>query len=214
LPAPPHSPPASSCPVIAIFGRRGTGKTTKLRELMRRAPRLFVFDHMAEFQTEPGAEVHYELAAAILRLKRSSSGGLARVVFTPASQVTPELFDLACRVPFAIHGLTFVVDEIDSLAGSVNPPAPESFRRLIHFGRHIGCATIVASRRPADVPRLLSSQATRVICFAQTEPADLKWLRSVVGPRADELPRLADLHYLDFDMGTRQVIEGTVTPGC
>jgi len=182
-----------------------------LRQLMLRAPRLFVFDHVAEFGNTPGATVFYRLDQVILALS-PVRGGLGRFVYVPTGQVTPALFALACRVPFAVRDLCMVVDEIDSLAGSVVPPPPEEFRRLIHFGRHIGCSFIAASRRPADVPRLLSSQATRFICFSQTEPSDLRWLRSVVGPRADELPALPDLHYLEFDMQTRQVTAGRVTP--
>jgi hypothetical protein len=208
--APPPSPPPSSCPIYLVTGRRGTGKTTWIRRrILERAPRLFVFDHMAQLGDTPGAHVTHQLDQAILHLAKAPPGGLARVVYQPLTS-DPQ-FPRVCRVPFAVPDLVLVIDELDTFAGSVQPPAPEEFRRLVHFSRHVRCSIVGASRRPKDVSRLFTSQA-ELVCFQQSEPADLTWLRSMLGQAADEIPRLPELHFRRFDVAGRLVESGIVSP--
>lgn len=214
MPAQLHSPPPSACPIYLITGRRGTGKTSWIAgRILARAPRLFVFDHMAQLAAKtPGAHVVHELPEAIRLLARAPRGGLARVVYVPTREITPTLFALVCRVPFAVPGLCLVIDEIDTFAGSVTPRPPDEFRRLVHFSRHVGCSIVGASRRPKDVSRLYTSQA-QLVCFQQSEPADLTWLRSMIGAEhAEEVAQLPELRFLAFDVAGRLTERGTITP--
>lgn len=197
-----------SAAVTFVCGQRGTGKTTWIkRQVLELEARLFVFDHMAEFTEVAGADYQHELQDSILFLRRNANG-FARSVLVPL-EAGPEVFAVACRVPFAIRDLTMVVDEIDTYAGAVRPPSPVEFTRLVNFGRHFGCSLVCASRRPADVSRALTSQARRIVAFRQTEPKDVAYLRSLVGDGASAIPDLPDLHYLAFEGGsvTRGVVE-------
>jgi hypothetical protein len=191
-----------------VSGQRGTGKTTYIRErILAREPRLFIYDHMAEFN-EPGFATFYKLDQAIDFMDQNRSG-LCRLTYK-SLEPSPEEFATICRVPFCIPDLVIVVDELDTFAGAVTPRPPDEFRQLVHFGRHVGCGIVGASRRPADVSRAFTSQAKRYVCFRQTEPSDLRFLRSVLGPEADRIKDLPPLHYLAFEDGRR--FAGIVDP--
>lgn len=192
-----------------MCGQTGTGKSSWVREqIVALEPRLLVFDHMAEYLEEPGLEKFHSLPAAILWL-RARPTGFARCAIVPPGNAV-ELFPYVCRVPMAIPDLTIVCDELDTFAGAVRPPTPPEFQRAIHFGRHFGCSFVGVSRRPADVSRAFTSQARRFVCFRSTEPADIKFLRSVIGRRAELVPNLEDFHYLDVEGG--HAVEGVVNP--
>ena len=192
-----------------MSGQRGTGKTTFIRQhILARATRFLVFDHMAEFSELEGAEVVWTLEDAI-RFLRKNRVGLARCVVVPGDRDRAR-FDLFCRAPFAIPDLTLVCDELDAYAGAVRPPPPPDFTRMIHFGRHFGCSFVGASRRPADVSRAFTSQATRIVCFRQTEPNDIRYLRSILGDQVEELKTLEPLSYMSWHDG--QLERGQVTP--
>lgn len=181
-----------------VCGQRGQGKTTYIkRKILYMEPRILIYDHMAEFRGLKGLETVNTVEECILYLKGHQTG-FCRVVLSTTT-ANPEEFDLVCKIPFAFKDIVFVCDEIDTFAGAIWPP--ENFKKLIHFGRHAGCSFVGIARRPANVARDFTSQAKRYTCFRQTEPADLKFLRSVVGPRAEDLRNLPPYHYLAFEDG-------------
>lgn len=192
-----------------MCGQRGSGKTTYIRtRVLAVEPRLLVYDHMAEFYDRVGgAHVVYDLPGALAYMKQHRTG-ISRLFVVP-TKPTIEEFRLLCRIPFAYPGTVLVCDEIDQFAQSTWPP--EEFRRLVHFGRHVDCGFVGASRRPADVSRAFTSQARRFVCFRQTEPKDLTFWRSIVGGEADKLKDLPPLTYLAFEGG--RTMRGTVNPG-
>lgn len=183
-----------------VCGQRGTGKTLYIRShILAREPRFLVYDHMAEFAKSLECQRVYSVEECLDYLSRNCRG-FCRCVLVPLKPSAEE-FRLVCRIPFAYQDLLFVCDEIDQWAGAVRPWPPEEFRRLIHFGRHARCGFVGAARRPADVSRAFTSQARRYTLFRQTEPSDLRFLRSVLGPRAEEAKDLPFLHYLAWEDG-------------
>lgn len=184
-----------------ISGQRGTGKTKYLiSRVLRRENRFFVYDHMNELAGRAPGHRFFQLEESIDYCARNARG-FCMVYFAPTEGATSEDFKVVCSVPFGFKDMTLVLDEVDQLAGSVSPPPPPELLKLVRFGRHFGSSIVAIARRPADVSRALTSQARRFVCFRQTEPSDLKFLRSVCGPQAKKIPELRDLEYLAFESG-------------
>lgn len=194
-----------------ICGQRGTGKTKYLvTRVLTQEPRLLVYDHMAELVGRAPMTVTHTLEDTIEAVHRSPRG-FCRVCYVPAAGASPEEFGVVSAIPFSVRDLVLVVDEVDQLAGTQQNLPPQEFKRLIHFGRHFGASIVACARRAADVTRALTSQARRVVVFAQSEPADIKYLSSLCGKRAKEAVELPDLSYLAFE--GRIVTRGKVDPG-
>lgn len=75
---------------------------------------------------------------------------------------------------FTTGNCLLVLEEVDWLCNSrsIHP----GLENIIKYGRHKKIDMIAVSRRPAEISRLLSSQADEVISFQQTEPRDLQYL--------------------------------------
>lgn len=190
-----------------ISGQRGMGKTSYVKEeILPIESRCLVYDHMAEFTNIRGYSYFNDWDKLCDFIKRNANG-LCRAVYIPV-EASPEEFDLVCRLPFATKGLTLVTDEIDQYATATSIPI--EFKRLIHFGRHYGSRFIGCSRRPADVARAFTSQAYRFVCFRQSEPRDIAYLKSFCGDRAEEIQNLEPLHYLLFEQN-KPPVEGKLS---
>lgn len=193
-----------------ICGQRGTGKTKYLvSRVLRDEPRLLVYDHMAELVGRAPMTITHTLEDTIDAVHRSPRG-FCRVCYVPANGASPEEFAVVSAIPFSVRDLVLVVDEVDQLAGTQQNLPPQEFKRLIHFGRHFGASIVACARRAADVTRALTSQSRRVTVFAQSEPGDIKYLVSLLGPRAAEAKELPDLEYLAFE--GRTVSRGRIDP--
>jgi hypothetical protein len=89
---------------------------------------------------------------------------------------------------------TLVIEEVDMYC-SAQKPLP-ALDRLLRYGRHRDISVIAISRRPADVPRLLTAQADEVVTFQQTEPRDLAWIRARSGQ--EQMQQVQNLHPFQY----------------
>ena len=108
-------------------------------------------------------------------------------------------FEWACRVAWAAEDLAMLWDEADMLAP--NQRLGRAAANIANMQRHRRLDLYWTSRRPAMVPRLLTSNADRLCVFRQAEPADLVYLKKRIGQAADQLPGLPDFHALDWRDG-------------
>jgi hypothetical protein len=183
------------------------GKSTYVRtHVLDREPRFLCYDHMGEFFGSGNGTVVYSVADTI-DFFSSHRSGVARCYLVSAHPSMEE-FRLVCKVPFAFPGMTIILDELDQFAGPMFPP--EEFTRLVHFGRHADAAVVGVARRPADLARAFTSQAQRFVVFRQTEPKDITYLRSILGPQVEKVKELPALEYLAFEGG--HVFRGRVKP--
>ena len=58
--------------------------------------------------------------------------------------------------------------------------------RILRYGRHQYLNIIGISRRAAEVPRTITSQADAVVSFRQQEPRDIQYLSSLTSPEYAE----------------------------
>jgi len=107
----------------------------------------------------------------------------------------PDDFDDLCLWVRNVGGCVFAIDELD-LYMYQNNTAPPALEGLIRHGRHADVSLVAVGRRPADVPRLMTSQVDLLYTYRQVEPTDLKWLRHITGRKNVEelVASLPDYH--------------------
>jgi hypothetical protein len=94
-----------------------------------------------------------------------------RVVLRPQEESDVEYF---FRLARALGNLTLLVDEAEIY---VDPKSmPDSFRWLVHFGRHVRVSIIAVARRAPELNIYLRAQKTSMISFSQSEPGDVDHL--------------------------------------
>lgn len=104
-------------------------------------------------------------------------------------------FAAVTQIVIACGSMIYAIDEVDRFTNANY--APPGLDYLINQGRHVQVSLVCTSRRPAQIPRELTSQAHLFFVFKNTEPGDLDYLKSYLGREAIErLPALHDYHFL------------------
>lgn len=181
--------------ITCIFGKRGSGKTTLARGLLDEAPRAFICDPFDEYLL-PDTEKFYSIAALARRMKENLGAKAFRYCFYP---VDIRDSDKLLLLAHAVRYCTVVLEEIDLLCSPNFIPLhlSESIRR----GRHYGVDLIAVSRRPAEVSRLLTSQASRFYIFRFSEPRDLEYFAATFGDEtAIRIRALKEHEYIVKDL--------------
>lgn len=170
--------------VVAIFGRKGFGKSTRARSLVADLPRVIVFDPMRDYPTGAVARSFGEAVDYLTRVR------LGRYRLVLRSLDEQDELDL---IALAVHGspehpllpgATFLIDEADRLCSpNWMPPA---LHRAVNYGRHFGVSQIYVSRRPRRINRDITANADEIHVGATQEPADLSYLAEfITRPLAD-----------------------------
>ncbi|MET4701980.1 DNA helicase HerA-like ATPase [Constrictibacter sp. MBR-5] len=197
---------------IAVFGRRGAGKSTLVKSLVAGAGRLVVFDPMGEYARMPG----YRRAASVgevRKILRASWGRGFRVAFVPEREHVKALHSLSALLWGAqiayddgrdTRKLLLVVEEANlGFPNRPMRPGEDAFLRLILQGRHRGIEIIAVTQRPALVSPNFRSNAAETYCFALSDEIDLSTMRRMVGKaREAELRAMPVHHYFRVSNGT------------
>lgn len=192
-----------------LFGQRGTGKTTEARKLLAVARRALIFDPNREHDSA-GVLVHDIRALGGIMQRRYNKP--FRLVYCPPNltQVrgTREVREFVhfCQLANAAYNVTVLADEIHQVVNVANQG--RAFNNLLRFSRHHNNTIITVSHRPADVPRILTSLATKIYVFRTTEPLDLDHIKKRLGIDPAQVKALPDFHYLLY-----HAERGIVTPG-
>ncbi|MCK4529518.1 hypothetical protein KAW18_19310 [candidate division WOR-3 bacterium] len=174
--------------ITAIFGKSGSGKSYLTKEILSKYKGSFViwdfigehtggiiFDDLKPFLVYTKQQIRYkQKIRAILRLEE-------------------EYFDQVCFVVKEIGNMFFVIEEIEEV--TINGKCPKNLASLLRFGRHKNVRILATSKRPAETPRLYTSQATMLIIFQIREPIDLSWLRKYAGIDIRKVQNLSIKHH-------------------
>lgn len=201
---------------IAIWGRRGSGKSSRVRELLKAGGRrrVVVFDPMDEYAAQG-----FDRAAdygQLVRLMRDQWAGDFRIAFVPRGGFEPRaLHDVVAilwqaQMPY-LDGrdrrqLTLVVEEMDLSFPAEGLPADcRSMHDAVNRGRHMGLEVIGVSQRPAAVSKHFRANVSTAYCFAMGDPDDARAAARVLGGGPElgrQLGDLADHHFLFRAGGT------------
>jgi len=185
--------------ISVVLGRRGCGKTTLIKGVIASRPRLLVFDTLAEYGRSGKV---FRSIPPLIDYVEANAYGQFRAVYQPVETQDLETdFSDFMRLAWIAGANTIVVDEIDQVSSPSS--VPDQLARNLRYGRHRKMFVIAASRRAADVPRLITSQADELYTFNQTEPRDIQYIAEFAGKdfaqRTLSLPLYKALVYRPFD---------------
>lgn len=148
----------------------------------------------------PGVPVVQSTAEIFEEVQNWPDFGVHRVIYNCVDGDEKDQLSFCCRLSEAIGNVVLIIEEVDQYATPHDIPA--DLRRLLKVGRHFNVGMVFVSRRPAEINRLITSQTREFILFRLIEPADLRYLSSVVGPVADDVSSLPDLHFIAWKHGS------------
>ena len=180
--------------IVAVFGHRGSGKTTWILDNLKNFTPFLLVDPLYDPKFK-----NLDLYP-ITDLEQGFE--LFKVGEPRRCYISPNLatFDIFCGLCLAKGDITLIVDEVDQFCTSQY--MTRHFKELVRIGRHRQVNLIAASRRPHEMNPLIRSQANRFIIFPMGGE-DAKHLESYI---KDILSLCLQLHsgddwseYIDYD---------------
>lgn len=152
------------------------------RQLTAAAPRVLAYDPFSEHDALP-----LDYHDLVDYLDYAESLGAFRVGLEEAGH-EEDFCALAIALGRRLQqecppgGLLVLLEEADLIARPGQEPPV--FQDLVARGRHAGIELVAVSRRPAEVSRLITSQAEYFYVFRTQEPRDVVYLRGYIGEAA------------------------------
>jgi len=168
--------------IIAVFGRKGLGKTYLVKWIVRRSRRMILIDTLNEYNN---GTVVYDTDALFDMAMESEF----RIIFRPLND---EDFEYALDLAIAVGKLTLVIDEIDQHTTSYS--LPEKLRWVIHYGRHYNVSLVVAARMPQRIRTDITAQADVILSFQQQGKATISYLKDFTDLDLDLYVRDLEAH--------------------
>jgi hypothetical protein len=197
--------------IIGVLGRKGSGKSCALRELVAHAPRLLVWDPMAEH----GGLCRNRLESiqrlvAFLHWTRGKSVWTAHYV--PHHDLAEE-FNLLAGWVYRYGRMVLAVEEVPMI--SQPNWVPPEFDRIIRLGRHRRIDLVWTGQRAAEIARRLTAATDVFVFYAQTEARDLEALADRCGAEvAAEVSRLGLHDRVVWDVLNRTMRRGKLDGLC
>jgi hypothetical protein len=188
-------------PIVGLFGRRGTGKTTLARKIARHQARLLVWDYIGEhgplaYRVESGSpeDLRPYMEWAI-------GQEFAAVRYVPQTGELAE-FEAFCAIAYQSRNFVVLVEEVAAVCqASYLPP---QFGRLIRQGRHRALGLLWTTQRLNEVSRTLTALTDIFAGFATSEPSDLLALGARAGrDYAEQIARLPRYSWLGYDVDSQ-----------
>ena len=162
--------------IVGIVGRKGSGKSTVLAELIRHKRRVVILDVCAEHRSP---NIFTELDEFAEYLRRHEQGPL-HCAYRPIEESPEEALEFVCDEIYNAGNLCFCLEEA---ARFTSPGSmPQALDLVIRLGRHRGIDTIWTAQRVSEISRTLSAMTdVWVLVGACTEPRDLDCLEDRCG---------------------------------
>lgn len=178
--------------ILLALGRRKSGKTTLVRDLVQRAEAdtlILVYDQYRNFRPEHGFERQYrsleafraDVEAGEFRQDENEDAPETGVaVFAPMGE---ELScDALAEEAIRLRDCVLVVDELDAVCkGGGTQIREQHLRQIVEYGRHLEVTLIGGARRAAAVHRSITAGADKMYIFRLTEPNDLDYIKDYCG---------------------------------
>lgn len=186
---------ASNAGRIGVYGAAGSGKSTWVKERIRRLDRLVIFDPLGEYGgTGRLVRSHRDVRALLRDMGHSWNRGFRLALLPAAGAEVQELHRLArgliqAQAPFKAgeddRQITLVVEEMNLSFPVAGLPADRmGFGEICSRGRHWGIETIGVSQRPAEINTRFRGNETARVLFRLAEHVDQQWIRRSLGPEA------------------------------
>jgi hypothetical protein len=197
--------------IVAVIGRKGSGKSTRVATMLRHCPQIFVWDpmrdHLRTVRDYVEAANSYKgenslLDRYFIEAGRTKAFALA---YIPEGDLEEE-FEEICQFVYHYGHMLFVVEEAPLvLKAGYMPP---TFGKIVRTGRHRGIDLLWTAQRAAEVSRTLTSMTDVFIFYSQTEPRDLDAIGERCGREvADQVAGLGLHDSFTWDVIDRKIVE-------
>lgn len=186
--------------VIGVYGRRGTGKTTRIKNLIEKRKRVIVLDPKGEY---PNPVAWDDLGQVI-------QGREYLVSYRPKYGTEIEVLDRLSRALLKNRTgrICLVVDELQKFAPQRGmPPGMNGFIQLVQEGRHADVEIIGATQRPATVQIDFRGNAEVSYILGLSWQNDVDVICQMIGREFKDRLKSLEVHeFLRFEGG--QVTSG------
>lgn len=176
--------------LIIVVGNQGFGKSVWGKLFTKGKPRLLVYDpqqsYNVDFQTDPEHWVPGILESGQKEFRYGSG--------------YPWELSLLGNTAYAAGDCTLLVEEC-ALIFRRGEELHDWAKPLIFMGRIQRVSLVLIAQRAAKIPLDIRSQASRIVTFRQTEPADVDALIDRMGSDAEGIPELPILNCIDWEDG-------------
>lgn len=199
-----------ACEITAVFGPMASGKTFLINEWLKGQNRYVRFDATGETCEDPGLE-HIWQSPADLWARLKANPYYFRLAYHPGPNMEED-FNYAVKCLWRLDSYKLLVcDEFHEVCG-VNE-TPGYVKTMLRYARHAHLGLIGASQRLADVHKLFTGGARRVILFRNDDARDVDAVRDRWGRAcAETFQNLRPLIYNDETKTTLQIPQCIVIP--
>jgi hypothetical protein len=201
-------------PLIAAMGARQTGKTSWIKQLLRRnpPPRLIVWDPLdqyAEFGT-----VFSRLDKVLWHVGCIGVGRFA-AVYQPGDRLSTyeDKFSDLCAIVWGVGECLFVAEELADVTNA--GWAPDGWSAITRKGGNVGkrIAAIGASQRPAEIDKTFLENATFIHCSRCNGEHAVRTMAKHLQVPELEVASLKDLEFIERDKTTGELRRGALSFG-
>lgn len=201
---------------LTLYGCRGSGKSTRAKQLISEHARIVAFDPMAEYAEERGFIKCSSLIEVRDALRKNWNKNF-KIAYVPNSDMMSRLHHLSeliwhVQAPYGAgkdsRKILLIVEEANM--GYPNQKMPPQFfgiQRLVLQGRHRGVGIMAITQRPALVSADLRGNVDEVYVFQQSQQLDINAIMGVIGREQESAIRALKPHeYLHWNRG--QIVKG------
>lgn len=199
-----HAGPELHNRIVAVVGRKGSGKSTLTREILQHSDRLMIYDTMGEHSWVP--DQFDDLAESEMYIfEHGCSGDSFIGSYVPSGDEIEGDFSVVCTAAYETGNITVVVEELPMLS---NPNyVPKRFDRLIRLGRHRSINVLYTGQRLSECPRRVTAATDVFVLFSHTEPVDLDRIAERCDPEvANLVAQLGEHEFLVWDVASRRIV--------
>jgi hypothetical protein len=183
-------------------GASGSGKSWGVKEAIKKASRLCVFDPDDEYGEIAGMVTVTKARQLLDYLKRHPKGAL-KMRWVVGGAGAFNLWSLAC---FEWGNCTVVAEE---LSGVTSPSkAPAGWHKLVSRGRKRGIVIYAVTQRPAECDKTVIGNCTTLRAGRLSRDKDRKYLADEMSLDKLKLAVLQNLDFIEIDMGTGAIWQG------
>lgn len=195
--------------LIYVTGSMGSGKTTWVRQQVKAAPRLLVWDGKG---IDWGARERCAVVESAQELRgHATSATRGRYSFrVPVSRAN---FDVFCRLAWIWGRLAPGVIIIDEIADVTSPgKAPQAWGEIARKVRAFGTSVYVTTQRPQECDKTAQGNATIFHCGRMSDADDQKYVarRLLGGVDVKQVAGLLPLQWIERDVRTLAITTGTL----
>lgn len=187
--------------VVAVFGRRGSGKSYLAQKIQSLYPKRVTFDTLNEYTDGIQCTNFNDFANALQNLKAQNAQSFHLVYqFNIEGVNHDDEFNQAMRLCYYFGGLTVTIEEIQSFC-SVHK-MPHWLKNSLLTGRHQNMAIIVTTQRPGECHKTIMSQCSHIFTGQLHDRNDIKYVSNFIGTEANDLYLLDQREFLHFTHGS------------